>query len=148
MSLKVINGAKIGPDSANNTPDIAHADRTNTTVNSAGVLMNDDLEQFAELIVMIDTGVMDASHTLNVHVQESDDNSTYTNISGASVALDEDDDNQVHVIDVDWKHPDRKKYARVSAISGATNSGAYGVRTLRVQPGGGNMDVDSVVTEV
>lgn len=142
MTLKVMDGART-LDGANSTPDLPHEDQANTTVNTTGFDMND----FMELLVNVNTGVVDASQVGGVYVQESNDNSTFANISGASVAWNgASSSNLSDWISVNWKHPDRKRYARLSGVFGATNSAAAGAVGLRVQPKGGPVSADGSMT--
>jgi len=55
--------------------------------------------------------------------------------------------NMCKVIDVDWKHPDRKRYARVQNVVSVANAAIIGISTLRVQPKGGPMTADDSVAE-
>ena len=144
MSIKVIDGART-LDGANNGLDIAPANyATGNTANSTGV----DMSEFFELIAMVQAGVVVGTATVTVYAQESDDNSTFTNISGASVSfVNNADSNTGQVLSVNWKHPGRKRYARVSGVVSVANAAIYGVSTLRVQPHGGPMTIDSSVDE-
>ena len=143
MSLKVIDGART-LDGTNNGVDIPPANYANgNTMNSTGI----DMKDFFELIGMVQAGVVIGTAQVDVYVQESNDDSTYTNITGAQVTVANTESNTGQVFSVNWKHPDRKRYARVSGVVSVANGAIYGVSTLRVQAHGGDMSVDSSADE-
>lgn len=142
--LKVIDGLRT-VDGANATCDILPADRTNTTTNGTGV----DMADFEELIAVAMIGTLDASHGQTIAIQESDEAAAnFANITSPDNTVHTSVTNTLHVWSVDWRHPDRKRYARVQVIDDATDSALTGVATMRCRPKGGVVTVDSNVTEV
>ncbi len=141
MGLKVMDGART-LDGANNGIDAPAVGATAGTVNTTGVSMADH----EELMVCLAVGVMTGTGTLAVAVQESNDDTTYTNISGALVSVAADGDNTGYIIDVDWRHPDRMKYARVQAIT-ANNTCFHSIQTIRLKNKQA-VTADGAVTEV
>lgn len=145
MSLKVMDGMRT-LDGANYGLDIPPANYANAnTMNGTGVDMND----FFELIAIAQAGVIVGTAVATVAVQECDTSGgTYANVTGASVAFTAAaESNLCKIIDVDWKHPDRKRYARVQNVVSVANAAIIGVSTLRVQPKGGPMTKDTSVDE-
>lgn len=145
--LKVIDGLKL-VDAANNTPDVKAADRTNATTNSTGV----DMSEHEELLAILHLGVVDASHGMTFAIQESDEAAAnFTNITtpvNTVLSIAAANSNTQRVLSVDWRHPDRKRYARVQGINDATNSALWAATTLRCRPKGGPVGVDDNVVEV
>lgn len=144
MSLKVIDGLRT-VDGANSGIDMAiQAIIAGNTVNGASHDMKDHFE-FLAICINDDT---DVGATLTFRVQESNDNSTFTNITGASAAVASNTANTVELISVNWKHPDRQRYARVTATVSGANNGDCAVVGLRLQANAGDIDVDDNVAEV
>ena len=145
MSLRVSDGART-LDGANYGLDIAPANYANAnTMNSIGI----DMVDFFEVMAMIQLGVIVGTAVVTVYGQESDDNSTFTNISGSSLAFtNAANSNQGGVLAVNWKHPDRKRYFRVSGVVSVANAAIYGVSTVRVAPHGGPITKDTSVDQV
>ena len=145
MSLKVMDGMRT-LDGANYGLDIPPANYANAnTMNGTGIDMND----FFELIATAMTGVVTGTAVCTVKVQECDTSGgTYADVSGAEATFTNNaESNLCKVIDVDWKHPDRKRYARVQNVVSVANAAIIGVSTLRVQPKGGDMTADTSVDE-
>ncbi len=146
MSLKVMDGART-LDGANSTCDIAHQTLTvgaTAQANSAGV----DMTNFFEVMAHVNVLSTAAGCTLTVYGQESDDNSTFTNISGSSQVIAPSQANDSVWLDVNWKNPTRKRYFRVSALATGANAAILSAATLRVGPHGGDMTVDDSFDEV
>lgn len=81
-------------------------------------------------LVMV--GDMPASSTLDVKLQESDDNSNWADITGAAIVqLGQTDDNKSPTIDVRFgDRANRKKYVRAVGVVAGANSAVYGVEIL------------------
>jgi hypothetical protein len=138
--LRVAHGLRMN-DGANAVSDIPPANYSAGTVNAASVEMTD----FNELLAVITAGVVASGGTAQLIVQESDESAAnFTNISGATATIN-NASNTSALVSVDWKHPDRKKYARAQVIT-ATAASFHGVATMRVQPIGGPVDEDDNVT--
>lgn len=126
--LRAIDGAS-SIDPANNGVDITPLDRTAATVNATGV----DMSGHASFWGMMMAGVIDASTNVTLWVQESNEAAAnFVNITGASTVLETADDDQSAQLYVDWRHPDRKKYARLVGIVAGSNSALYGAFSLRL----------------
>lgn len=145
MSLKVMDGMRTY-DGANYGLDIPPANYANAnTMNGAAI----DMIDFFELIAIACTGVVTGTAVATVKVQECDTaGGTYTNVTDAEAVFTANaESNMCKVIDVDWKHPDRKRYARVQNVVSVANAAIIGISTLRVQPKGGPMTADDSVAE-
>ena len=145
MSLKVMDGLRT-LDGANMTCDLPPADRTNTAVNTTGV----DMSAHNELLVSVQQGVVDAGQVGSVKVQESNEAAAnFTDITGAVASFNgAASSNLTQVISVDWRSPERLKYARLVGTFGSTNSALVGAVTMRV---GAKKDVqtaDGALVEV
>jgi len=147
MSLKVIDGAK-AIDGANLACDIDY--QTLTVGGTANVESTSvDMSEFFELLAHITVDAVDAGCTLKVAVQESDEaDASFTNITGALAEFAAGAADDSVWMSVNWKHPDRKRYARLQAIVTGANTALLTAGTLRVQPHGGPMSVDTGVVEV
>lgn len=147
MSLKVMQGAKT-VDAANYLPDIKYLTLTvgaTAQANSTGV----DMSEHFEFIAVCSAYAVAAGCTLTWYVQESDTvGGTYTNITGASVVCAASAVNLSKWFTVNWKHPDRKRFARLSAIVTGANTATIAANSLRVNPSGGPVDISADVTEV
>ena len=131
MSLKVMDGART-IDGANIGGDLSAENVAASTVNATSVDMSSPGHH--ELLVAISCGVLTGTGTLAVFVQESNEAAAnFTNIASAIQSFAATNDNTSKWISVDWKKPDRKRYARVVATT-ALNSTVYSALTLRVQP--------------
>lgn len=143
MSLKVIDGARL-VDAANNACDIVPLDRTDATTNSTGV----DMSGHEEFLVVAMIGLLDASHGLTIAIQESDEAAAnFTNITTPQNTVTTMANNTTRVWSVDWRHPDRKRYARIQGIDDATNSALWGAQSIRAKPTSGPVTVDTDVIE-
>jgi hypothetical protein len=126
--LRAFDGAR-SIDPANQGVDITPLDRTAATVNATSV----EMSNFASLIGMMMAGVIDAATNVVLWVQESNEAAAnFVNITGASKALEAGDDDQSVQVYVDWRHPDRLKYARLVGIVTGSGSALYGAWSLRV----------------
>lgn len=130
--MRVIDGAKT-LDGANNASDIAHANyAAANTMNSTSVDMQDPGHH--ELVANVRTGTLLGTATLSVAIQESNEAAAnFTNVAGAHLNFAATDDNKSRWASVDWTHPDRKRYARLSGVT-ANNTVEYSAATLRVRP--------------
>ena len=82
------------------------------TVTGAGV----DMKGFGEALVILDSGANGSSGTLDVHVEESDDNSTFVDITGAAFTqVTEANDNAMYAGRIRMT-PTRKRYLRAIAV--------------------------------
>lgn len=146
MSMKVMDGAR-ALDGTNLTADIVQTTLTvggTATVNSTGVEMTDFFEFLAHILV---TSV-DAGATLVVVAQESNEAAAnFTNITSATQTFAATAANDSAWFDVDWKHPDRGKYARLSATVTGANTAVLSGATFRIQPHGGPVTADASVVE-
>lgn len=146
MSLKVMDGVRT-LDGANHTPDLPGTTLTvggTETANTTGAEMKDFFELLASILV---TSVA-AGCTLVVKAQESNEASAnFTDIPGASITFAANTANDAQWIDVNWKHPDRKRYGRLTATVTGANAATLSATTLRVGPHGGDMTADDSFTE-
>lgn len=84
-----------------------------STINSSGV----DCKDFESVMFALDAGVATATGTLDVKIQESSDNSTFTDITGAAfVQVDVDNDNDIYLLRV--KSRNFKRYLRTVSVIG------------------------------
>ncbi len=141
MSLKVIDGLRT-IDGANAAMDMNI--QTITAVNTVNGSSHDMKNHF-EFIAVCLNDATEAGATCTFVGQESNDDSTFTNISGSSAVIAADSANTVELIQVDWKHPDRKRYARVAAVVTGANTSIVGIVGMRVQAKGGDLSVDDNV---
>ena len=129
MPLLALNGARSMTN--DETSDIPIATYNDSTQNGAGL----DMREFNELVAHLMVGVVVGSATLTAVVQESNDNSTFTNITNAAFTITADnDDNKTEWLSVDWRHPDRKRYARAQTVAGGSQDHIHGLTTLRLAP--------------
>ena len=144
MSLKVINGLR-GVDGANSGMDIdIQAIVFGNTVNGA---VHDMVAHFELLFLCLNDDV-DAGATLVFHAQESNEAAAnFTNITGASVTVAAEVANTVELLSIDWKNPDRKRYARVCATVTGANNADVGAVGLRLQEHAGDKAIDTNVDE-
>ncbi|MBW1953957.1 MAG: hypothetical protein JRI66_12915 [Deltaproteobacteria bacterium] len=92
---------------------IATASHAAGTVNGPAI----DRVGFEEALVVVHSGTNGAGGTVDIKVQESDDNSTWADISGAAFdQITEANDNDIYVGRINLKP--RKKYIRVVATVG------------------------------
>ncbi len=144
MSLKVIDGARFLGSSAADIPISNYANAS--TTNSA----SQDMSEFFELMAQLDVGVIVGTASVQFVVQESNESAAnFTNISGATVTVvNSANSNLAKRISVNWKHPDRLRYARLQGLVTVANAAFFGATIARLQPRGGDMDIDDSVTEV
>lgn len=147
MSMKVMDGART-IDGANSGTDIPYQTLTvgmTAQANSTGV----DMSNHFELLATFLAPAVAAGCTLTCLVQESDEAAAnFTNITGAAATIAAGSANLAEWISVDWKHPDRKKYARLSMLATGANTATVAALSLRVNEGGGDVDADDNMTEV
>lgn len=101
---------------------ISPVDRTAGTVNGTGV----DTQGFNEATLVVNVGVHDADTTLDVHVEESDDNTNFTDVTDAAI---------VQLAAAPAAPPmvgvrlgggaNRKRYVRAVGVVAGTNSVLY-----------------------
>ena len=129
--LRAIDGAS-SIDPANNGVDLTPLDRTSGTVNATSV----DMSGHASLLGMMMAGVIDASTNVSLLIQESNEvAANFVNITSPSTAsgvLEAADDNQSLQVYVDWRHPDRKKFARLVGVVTGSGSALYGLWSIRL----------------
>ena len=81
-----------------------------------------DASGFATAMAEIDVGTIDASTTVDAKVQESDDGSAWSDITGAAitqlVAADDDKQRTINIRSLDT----RKKYLRIVIVVGGSNN--------------------------
>jgi len=145
MSIKVMDGARTLAG-ATATADIPIANYANAnTMNSTGV----DMKDHFELLVALIGGVVTGTAVVTLYAQESNEAAAnFTNIASATATLTAAaESNLSKWISVNWKHPDRKRYARVSGVVSVANAAFYGALTLRVGPHGGAVTADGALTE-
>lgn len=131
MPLKVIDGLKTC-DGANAAIDLRSQSVTHGTQNSNVVSSSVDMSGFAELIAIGMCNGVTGTPTGTITIQESNESSAnFTNITNAVMTFTAANTMQVHSID--WRKPNRKRYARLSAFN-ATNACILAGLTLRVQP--------------
>jgi len=103
------------------------ASRSAGTVDGSGI----DVSAMDEALFTFVVGDIGASTTFDGKIQESDDNSTFTDItSGAIVQLGATDDNKSPTINVRISGRaagTRKKYLRARCVVGGSNAVIYGV---------------------
>lgn len=106
---------------------IPPVDRAAGTVNGTGV----DTNGYNEATIIVTEGVHDADTTLDVHVEESDDNSTFVDITGAAIVQLAAAPASPPMIGVRLGGPaNRKRYIRAVGVVAGTNSTLYGVNIL------------------
>lgn len=123
----------LGKDLVNNISaaiTLPPATRT-ADANGTGV----DLRGYGSAAVIVVTGtITDGTHAITV--QESDDNSTWSDVADADLigtepSIGAADDNKLYEIG----YRGRKRYLRANvAVSGATNGGTYGAIVVRGRP--------------
>lgn len=136
--LKVIDGLRT-TDGANSGTQIGMISRTAGTVNGPGVAMGGHFEALA----LVGIGSVAASTNCTYNVQESNDNSNFTNISGATTVFNASAANLSRVIGIDWKHPDRKAYARLVQIVAGAGAVVGGGEILRVNQNAGPVNTEA-----
>lgn len=142
MLKQLLDGVR--PDDESNGLAIDYAANSAGDVDSAGVLM----QGFLEFLATLHLDVVDASTTLVFKVQESDDDTTYTDVPDAtSGTIAAATANEIRRIHVDWRHPDRKKYARVRCVVAGSNSADFSVDTLRGNAVGGDISKSASMIE-
>lgn len=88
-------------------------------------------------------GVIDAAGTVDVKAQESDDNSTWSDLEGSNIAFAADDDNKVAVLEI---AKPRKRYARPVVVrTGGTTTTIDGVLAVQTTAAGEPVTHDSTV---
>ncbi len=139
MPLKVIDGlrsqAHANSDLDLNVQPIVAGNTVNGAVHT--------IDGFGEFLALFTVDDVDTGATLIVKVQESNEAAAnFTNISGATKTIAAGSADIIEMISVDWKHPDRKKYARVTAqVTGANNADLSAVG-LKMVPFGGAAGLD------
>lgn len=104
---------------------IAPASRTAGTVNGSAI----DTAGYDAAMFAVNAGAIGGATGLDVKIQESDDQASWSDISGAAIAqLGENDDNQAPLIDVALGGAyNRKRYLRAVATVAGGSSVVYGV---------------------
>jgi hypothetical protein len=146
MSLKVMDGLRT-VDGANAAVDIAIANyASGNTMNGT----SHDMKDHFEFLVSAQAGVVTGTAVVTIVVQESNEAAAnFANVASAAVSFANNaNSNQAKLISVNWKHPDRKRYARVQGLVTVANAAFYGVHAMRVAPHGGPVTADSALTGV
>lgn len=94
------------------------------TTNTTGV----DTSDCDGVLFIVSIGAIVATGTVTVTVGESDNNSDYTAVTGASIAYDSDDDNKLAVLDV---RNHSKRYLRVTIVTATANGTIDGVVAVK-----------------
>lgn len=124
MPLKVIDGLRTA-NHANAVIDFAQL--VAAQVNGPGT----DMSEHLEAVYVGTCSAVTGSGTGTIVMQESNEASAnFTNVTNASLAF--NTANTVKVGSVDWRKPNRKRYARLAAFN-ATNSITLQGTLLRVQ---------------
>lgn len=138
----VLDGARV-LDGANQLADLkTQSLNANTNINTT----SQDMIGHMELLVCAQVGTLGASSNAVLAVQESNDNSTFTNITSATLTLDTANSNQL--LSVSWRHPDRKRYARLQLRPAIANATLLGAQAIRLQPKNGPVNTDASMTQV
>lgn len=139
----VLDGAR-AMDGANLATDLKiQSLNANTNINTTSV----DMSGHCELLVFGHVGTLGASSSAVLVVQESNEaNANFTTIANASISL--NTANSTQMLSVNWRHPDRKKYARLQLQPAISNPTLLGAHTLRVQPTMGPVNIDSGMAQV
>ncbi|MBV6429787.1 MAG: hypothetical protein KIPDCIKN_04362 [Haliscomenobacter sp.] len=139
--LNIFNGMRF-IDGANQGMDLGF---TNSNAARAGtgidVKQGIDNGDFGEVHAFCVVQARGAAETITVALQESADNSNWSNVAGCTKTLDAT--NEVAGVGADWNHPDRLRYARVRCTVTGANESTYGAFTLRHRPKLGLKSVDS-----
>jgi hypothetical protein len=124
---KVIDGLRM-IDGTNNASDLALVNyASGNTSNSTSV----DMIDHSELLVHAMSGTLLGTATLTLIIQESDEAAAnFTNVAFINFAAADDAKNKL--ASIDWNHPDRKRYARLSGVV-ANNTVEYAAATIRVR---------------
>ncbi|WP_409469066.1 hypothetical protein [Streptomyces sp. HC307] len=111
---------------------LAIALRTNGTVNGTGVDLHENKDASRSAMLIVHSGtITDGSHA--VTLQESDDNSTFTNVAaadlqGSNPTVTSTDDDKIYEVG----YVGSKRYLRASVTtSGATTGGTLGAAIVR-----------------
>ena len=104
---------------------IATASRSAGSVNGTGV----DTGGFGCAMLLVNVGTVDASTTLDVKIQEADDDTNYTDVTGANVTQrTPSNDDTIAVADV--RLVGRKKYLRAVGTVAGSGSAVYGASLI------------------
>ncbi|GAG44021.1 unnamed protein product, partial [marine sediment metagenome] len=119
-------------DGANSTPDLVSTTLTvggTATANTTGV----DMVAHSEYLACIQVTSVAAGCTLVVKAQESNEAAAnFTDVTGAAITYAANTVNDAQWVDVDWRHPDRLRYARLTATVTGANAAVLSANTLRV----------------
>lgn len=96
-------------------------------VNTSGV----EMTNYAQLLVVGICNAITGSGVGNIQLQESDDNTNFTNVTNAALSF--NSANTVKELAIDWRKPGRKRYARLQA-SNTTNAATLVAVTNRLMP--------------
>lgn len=144
MSLKVMDGART-LDGANHEPDL---DNRTLVVEMEATMISPILNMvdFTEVMYQILVTNVDTGATLVVKARESNKGTNFTDIPGASITFPPNTTNDAQWIDIDWKHPDRKRHVDLHARVTGANTATLSATSLRVAPRGGDMTPDESFT--
>ncbi len=139
MPLKVIDGLRTVTHGNSQLDLDVQAIVAGNTVNGAVHTM----DGFGEFLALFTIDDVDVGATLIMKVQESNEAAAnFTNIAGAEKTVAAGAANDAELISVDWKHPDRGKFARVTAqVTGANNTDLSAIG-LKMVPFGGSAGLD------
>lgn len=145
--LKVMDGART-LDGANHTPDLPYSTLTvggTATANTTGV----DMKAHAEFLACVCVSAIAAGATLTVKAQESNEAAAnFADIADASMEFAANTANDAQWFSVDWNHPDRLRYARLTATVTGANTAKLSANTLRVHKTDGPQTKDDAFTEI
>jgi hypothetical protein len=117
--LKVIDGLRTS-NHANSVVDIAAQSVVHGTTNANVVSTSVDMANFAELLVVGLCNAVTGTPTGTIAIQESNEAAAnFVNVTNAVLTFTAA--NTVKVHSLDWRKPNRKRYARLSAYN-ATNA--------------------------
>jgi len=143
MSMKVMDGLRTvgGATLELDIPPLSRA--TGTTVDGPAI----DMAGHFELLALAQAGLIGASSSCSVVVQESNEPAAnFADVPGSTVILTAS--NTQKLVDVNWKHPDRKRYARLRMVTAGTSASLAGALTLRLNQCNGDVSKDGALTEV
>lgn len=141
MSLRASDGMRTAAGASCTVDITIQTLDSGNSVNGASHDMREHFEFIAVAIIGTITG------TTTVRIQESDDNSTFTNISAAFENFASADDDTCHAFAVDWKNPARKRYARIQASHTGGGNSVLAACGLRISAHEGDLDDDDNVDQ-
>ena len=97
-----------------------------TDINSSSV----DMQDFDAVTFYVSFGTITATAVTNVHAETSSDDSTFNDLTGTSVTVADDDDNQVVVLEIDRP---RERYIRCVIDRGTANAVVDGIIAVQTK---------------